>query len=69
MTKKLFTKEEQKQLKHNPNVHAVSEKTITYTDEFKHHFIAENDKGKLPREIFQEAGLNVELTNSKTIVN
>lgn len=61
MTKKIFTKKEQEQLKRNPNVQAVSEKAITYTDEFKRHFITENDNGKLPREIFEEAGLNVDL--------
>lgn len=61
MTKLLFTKKEQEQLKCNPNVKAVSEKAITYTDEFKRHFIAENEKGNLPREIFGEAGLDVEL--------
>lgn len=61
MTKRLLTKKEQEQLKQNPNVKAVSEKTITYTDEFKRHFIVENENGKLPREIFEESGLNVDL--------
>ena len=61
MTKIYLTKKQQEQLKCNPNVQAVSEKAITYTDEFKRHFIAENEKGKLPRKIFEEAGLNVEL--------
>ena len=61
MTKRLFTKKEQEQLKCNPYVQAVSDKSITYTDEFKRHFISENEKGKLPREIFEEAGLNIEL--------
>ena len=61
MTKLLFTKKEQEQLKRNPNVKTVSEKAITYTDEFKHHFIIENEKSRLPREIFEEAGLDVEL--------
>ena len=56
MTKRLFIKKEQEQLKCNPHVQAVSEKAITYTDEFKRHFISENEKGKLPREIFKEAG-------------
>ena len=46
MTKIYFTKEEQ--LKCNPHVQAVSEKAITYTDESKRHFIAENEKGKTP---------------------
>ena len=53
MTKRYFTKMEQEQLKCNPNVQAVSEKAITYTDEFKRHFIAENEKGKFPREILK----------------
>lgn len=61
MTKRLLTKKEQEQLKQNPSVKAVSEKTITYTDEFKRHFIVENENGKLPREIFEESGLNVDL--------
>ena len=61
MTKRLFTKKEQELLKRNPYVKSVSEKAITYTDEFKRHFIVENENGKLPREIFEEAGLCEEL--------
>lgn len=61
MTKRLLTKKEQELLKRNPYVKSVSDKAITYTDEFKRHFIAENEKGKLPREIFEEAGLSEEL--------
>lgn len=57
MTKRYFTKNEQKQLKWNPKVQAVSKKAITYTDEFKRHFIAENGKGKLPGEIFELIGI------------
>nr|WP_235973667.1 IS3 family transposase [Peribacillus faecalis] len=67
MAKRYFTKKEQEQLKCNPNVQAVSEKAITYKDEFKRHFIVENEKGRLPREIFEEAGLNVELIGIKRI--
>lgn len=67
MTKRFITKKEQAQLKLNPNVEAVSEKAITYTDEFKRHFIAENEKGTLPREIFEKAGLDVELIGIERI--
>jgi len=67
MTKRLLTKKEQEQLKRNPNVTAVSEKAITYTDEFKRHFIAENEQGKLPREIFKKAGFDVELIGLERI--
>ncbi|MFE3574425.1 IS3 family transposase [Lysinibacillus sp. NPDC059133] len=35
MTKRLFTKKEQEQLNCNPNVQAISDKAITYTEEFK----------------------------------
>ena len=61
MTKRLLTKKEQELLKRNPYVKSVSDKAITYTDEFKRHFIAENENGKLPREIFEEAGLSEDL--------
>lgn len=67
MTKIYFTKKEQEHLKRNPNVQAVSKKAITYTDEFKRHFIAESEKGKLPREIFEEAGLHVEFIGLERI--
>lgn len=61
MTKKLFTPKEQELLKGNPYVQEVSEKAITYTDEFKRLFISENEQGKLPRTIFEEAGLDADL--------
>ncbi len=67
MTKVLFTKNEQEKLKCNQNVKAVSEKSITYTDEFKRQFIAENEKGRSPREIFKEAGLDGELIGHERV--
>lgn len=68
MTKRLLSKIEQEQLACNPYVEAVSEKGITYTDEFKRHFIAENEKGKGTREIFEEAGLDVELIGINRVI-
>lgn len=61
MSKKLFTKQQQSQLKLNPYVKAVSDKSITYTDEFKQFFIDEFEKGKYPREIFLEAGFDIDI--------
>ena len=61
MSKKIFTEKEIKQLSNNKYVKSVSSKGITYTDEFKHIFIAENEKGKLPREIFEECGFDIEI--------
>lgn len=59
MTKKYLTPIQQKDLKQNPYVKEVSDKAITYTDELKRLFIAQSETGKLPREIFEEAGLDV----------
>lgn len=67
MTKRLFTEKEQDQLKCNPYVQTVSNKAITYTDEFKRLFITENEKGKFPRTIFEEAGLDPELIGIQRI--
>ncbi|MGM7723610.1 HTH domain-containing protein, partial [Metabacillus sp. Hm71] len=54
MSKKTFTDKEIIQLSANKYVKSVSSKGITYTDEFKRIFIDENEKGKLPRDIFEE---------------
>lgn len=59
MTKKYLTPIQQKDLKQNPYVKEVSDKAITYTDELKRLFIAQSETGKLPREIFEEAGFDV----------
>lgn len=61
MTKNFLTLNQQNQLKKNPYVKAVSDKAITYTDEFKQLFIRENEVGKLPRQIFEEAGFDIEM--------
>lgn len=61
MPRKLFNEMEIKKLSNNPYVKSVSSKEITYTDEFKRIFIAENKNGKLPRAIFEENGFGVEV--------
>lgn len=61
MSKKLFTEEQINILKQNRYVKKVSLKGITYTDEFKRIFIAENSKGKPPRIIFEECGFNIDI--------
>jgi hypothetical protein len=61
MPKKYFTEKEIEILSKNPFVNSVSIKGITYSDEFKRIFIAENKKGKSPREIFEENGFDVEV--------
>lgn len=53
-----FTNEQVKELRCNPYVDNVSAKAITYSEEFKQHFIEENKQGKLPSQIFYEAGFD-----------
>lgn len=67
MSKKMFTYKEIKQLSNNSNVKSVSSKAITYTDAFKQLFILENNKGKFPREIFEECGFDVNVIGMQRI--
>ena len=67
MSKKLFSNEEIIKLKNNKYVISVSEKGITYSDEFKILFIAEHSNGKLPRCIFEDAGFDIEVIGSERI--
>ena len=67
MSKKKFSNEEIEKLSKNKYVKKVSDKAITYTNEFKIHFIAEYNNGKTPRIIFKEAGFDIELIGSKRI--
>lgn len=67
MSKKTFTQSEIKQLSANKYVKSVSEKGITYTDEFKHIFIAEKEKGKFLRNIFEECGFDVNVLGEERI--
>ncbi len=61
MSKKTFTEKQIKELYANPFVKTVSAKGVTYTNEFKRLFIAEREKGKFSRQIFQENGFDPEV--------
>lgn len=67
MSKKDFTKNEIKRLSSNKYVRSVSSKSITYTDEFKHIFIAEKEKGRFARDIFEVCGFDVEVLGTERI--
>ena len=67
MSKKIFTEEEIALLSKNKYVKKVSDKGITYTDEFKRIFIAENHNGKFPRQIFEEHDFNIEILGMKRV--
>lgn len=58
MARKLFSSEEIIELQANPYVQNVSEKSITYTPEFRELFNREYQMGKLPKQIFRDAGFN-----------
>lgn len=47
MSKVIFNDKQIKLLAKNPNVLRVSDKAITYSEEFKNRFIEENSKGVL----------------------
>jgi hypothetical protein len=59
MSIKLFTEKEISLLSKNLYIKNISVKSITYTDEFKRIFIAESEKGKPSRVVFEEHGFDV----------
>lgn len=67
MSKVLFTEENIKKLKGNKNIASISQRSIKYSFEFKVHFIDEYIKGKIPRDIFLECGLDVDVLGIKRI--
>ncbi|WFD10154.1 IS3 family transposase [Tepidibacter hydrothermalis] len=65
MSKITFSKDNIERLNKNPYVKRVSEKSITYSDEFKIMFIEEYLRGSTPRTIFIDAGFDVEILGVK----
>lgn len=65
MSKITFSEEQMKILNKNPNVKRVSEKSITYTDQFKRAFVEAYLKGEKPKDIFQKAGFDIEIIGVK----
>lgn len=67
MSNKVFTQNEIEILSKNQCVKHVSSKGITYTDEFKRIFIAENENGKFPRDIFEEHGFDTNILGMERV--
>mgnify|MGYP006395500081 CR=1 FL=1 len=67
MSKVIFNDKQIKLLAKNPNVLKVSDKAITYSEEFKNKYIEENSKGILPRKIFEDNGFDIEIIGLKRI--
>ena len=67
MGKNYFTPEQVEQLRKNKYVKHVSEKAITYTEEFKEVFTLEYNSGKLPSQILTEMGLDPKVLGYKRL--
>jgi putative transposase len=67
MTKITFSDKEIKVLQKNPNVERVSSLGITYSDDFKNKFMDEYLAGKLPRQIFEDNGFDIDIIGKKRI--
>lgn len=65
MSKIIFGQTEIDELRKNINVQKVSEKSITYSDEFKRKFIEEYINGKSAKIIFEEADLKIDMIGTK----
>ena len=67
MSNILFNDEQQKQLRDNHWVKSVTEKLISFTEDFKIYFINEYNLGKLPKQIFKDAGFDINMLGDKRI--
>lgn len=64
-----FTNDQIRLLSKNKYVIKVSNKAITYSEEFKNIFIEEYNNGLLPRDIFEKYGFPYEILGKKRIGN
>jgi putative transposase len=67
VSKKRFNEEEREYLSKNRYVIRISEKAVTYADEFKQLFIDQYMTGKTPREIFEDNGFDVNVLGMKRV--
>lgn len=67
MSRITFTEKDIKLLQKNLNVKNVSELAITYSDNFKRVYIEEYLNGKLPRQIFEENGFDINVLGIKRV--
>ena len=60
MSKRIFSEGQIKTLSQNPNVARCSDKSITYHKDFKIKAVKQYDQGMSAKEIFKEAGFNLD---------
>jgi len=66
MSKRIFSKEEIETLSQNPNVSKCSEKSITWSKDFKISAVRQYQDGLPAQEIFRQAGFNIDLVGHET---
>ena len=70
MSKILFTDTQVKKLSKNKWIKNITNKGITYTDEFKYKLVKECENyKKFPQEVFRECGINLEIVGIIRIQN
>ena len=70
MSKILFTDAQVKKLNRNKWIKNISNKGITYTDEFKYKLVKECENyKKFPQEVFKECGIDPEIVGESRIRN
>ena len=70
MSKILFTDAQVKKLEKNKWIKNITNKGITYTDEFKYKLVKECENyKKFPQDVFRECGINPEIVGKSRIHN
>lgn len=59
-----FTKEEKELLENNPNILSVLSNQVLYTKEFKQKAIIEHQNGKSPKQIFNDAEIDISILSN-----
>lgn len=67
MSRKTFTAEEINLLRQNPFTYKVTNRTLSFTKEFKELFMEKYNAGMLPQQIFAEHGYDQELLGDRRI--
>lgn len=70
MSNILFTDNEVIKLSKNKYIKKISNKAITYTDEFKEKVVFETENyKKFPRQVFEECGLDINIIGIRRVEN
>ena len=70
MSKKLFTDAQVKKLSKNKWIKNITNKGITYTDEFKYKLVKECENfKKFPQDVFRECGIDPEIVGKRRYNN